>query len=900
MEMMSSRVLSRFLPVAEGDVSVYEGLRQDTTRHGNTEAQRSPRDYDDFHDEDENPADFLYDATEEPSTIGDSPVMQSRRTERWQEAKAKKSGRRKSNTIEDDDVPDSLLVEPKGHGNAVAGPSRPNVMDTMVQTKLARAEAQWKATQEQQGLHASRAYDARHARPAPAMSRRSQPASTAPLPTRPNPAAEAMWLYTNANNLDAFLVEAYEYFVGHGVWSILLNRVLTLLTEAFVFGFAMFLSSCIDYSKIPQSKSTGEVLVKQCIAKTTWLKKAMLFFFIIYWLSKALQGVQDSRRLFKMRNFYEHVLGIGDDDLQTSSWKRVVDGLVKVQNSNIATANPATHLKKYLDYKEPQQRLNAETIANRLMRQTNYYVVFYNKDILDFTLPIPFVGDRQFYSKSLEWCIGFCMTNFIFDERGGIRPFCLEVKNRRALVEAMRSRFRLAALASIFLAPFNILRFCLIYFFRYYTEFTRNPSRASARAFTPFAEWKMRQLNELQHLFDRRLRQAYPFANDYLKQFPKDKTDQICRFVAFISGSFAAVLTVATLLDSELFLGFEVTPGRTVVFWLTVMGVIFGIAHGALPDENETHDPIMHLKDVLYFTHYMPSHWKGRLHSNEVRAEFSAMYQMKVLIFIEEVASLVLAPWILWRNSGKNCERIIDFFRETTVHVEGVGYQCNFAVFGFKKDPNVEDPTTMLDEPDGLRDDYYGLKDDKMAASMQNFQQYYSHYTQRHGQSGARRWQPPPSWPDVIPPPAIAEEEDGVPAAIPTRGTASARRYEAAPTSSRILSPQQRPFNPRRVRGGPFSPRSAPQTTLRGEPTGGIGGGGAGGITESRIMAQDSDLQEYADAPGAAVLESDTEFDDEPNGGGAVAGNAGVLGMLSQFAKAQTDKGGGAPGGVNI
>jgi autophagy-related protein 9 len=401
----------------------------------------------------------------------------------------------------------------------------------------------------------------------------------------------------------------------------------------------------------------------------------------------------------------------------------------------------------------------------------------------------------------------------------------------------------------------------------------------------------MRQLNELQHLFDRRLRQAYPFANDYLKQFPKDKTDQICRFVAFISGSFAAVLTIATLLDSELFLGFEVTPGRTVVFWLTVMGVIFGIAHGALPDENETHDPIMHLKDVLYFTHYMPSHWKGRLHSNEVRAEFSAMYQMKVLIFVEEVASLVLAPWILWRNSGKNCERIIDFFRETTVHVEGVGRQCNFAVFGFKKDPNVEDPTTMLEEPDGLRDDYYGLKDDKMAASMQNFQQYYSHYTQRHGQNGARRWQPPPSWPDVVPPPAIAEESDGASAPATRRSAAApARRADAVPSSSRILSPQQRAFNPRRVRGTPFSPRTAPQMQSN-EP------GSGGGITESRIMAQDSDLQEYADAPGAAQLESDTEVDEGPDEGRA--GNAGVLGMLSQFAKAQTDKGGG-PGGVNI
>jgi autophagy-related protein 9 len=417
---------------------------------------------------------------------------------------------------------------------------------------------------------------------------------------------------------------------------------------------------------------------------------------------------------------------------------------------------------------------------------------------------------------------------------------------------------------------------------RYYTEFTRNPSKASARSFTPFAEWKMRQLNELQHLFDRRLKQAYPFANDYLKQFPKDKTDQICRFVAFISGSFVAVLTIATLLDSELFLGFEVTPGRTVVFWLTIMGVIFGIAHGSLPDENETHDPIIHLRDVLYFTHYMPSHWKDRLHSNEVRGEFSAMYQMKLLIFLEEILSLVVAPLILWRNSeNRQCERLIDFFREQTVHVEGIGHQCNFAVFGFKKNVNVTDPREVLEAEDGLRDDYYGLKDDKMAASVQNFAQYYSHYRERRGErrSGGGAWQPPPNWPDM--------PKAGTPV-IREENVARSDKRAAPPTSSTMLSPRQAALrNPRqsarRKVASPFSPPSKPA-------------GGLGDVAESTIMRQDSDLKDFADAPGALRLESDTDVDDDANDDAAAAqaGNAGVLGMLSQFAKAQTDGKGAA------
>lgn len=164
------------------------------------------------------------------------------------------------------------------------------------------------------------------------------------------------------------------------------------------------------------------------MAKASWIKNVAIFAFVMYELRQVAKHIADTRRLFRMQNFYLHVLGVNDQDLQTVSWIRVVEGLVKVQNANIATSNAPSKVKQYLGYNRPQQRINAESIANRLMRQANYYVALYNKEILDFTLPLPFVGSRQFYSKSLEWLIDFCLTNFIFDEQGSIRPFCLDVK----------------------------------------------------------------------------------------------------------------------------------------------------------------------------------------------------------------------------------------------------------------------------------------------------------------------------------------------------------------------------------------------------------------------------------------------------------------------------------------
>ncbi|GAB7360948.1 hypothetical protein MBLNU230_g0931t1 [Neophaeotheca triangularis] len=887
--MMASRVLSRYLPVAEGDISALEESRRESGVRGDVEAQRSGPPLHTFHDNDDDPDDFLYDPSNDPERAS-SPDLSSPEARPTSKGENVEGGHRlksadeiaQQGIEENEDVPGSLLMDhTRPRAQRGFPPSR-----NEHSSRQAGTDAQWQATQLQQGLYTTR--------PLPKRDTSQFPQAHGPaFIAQRDPQADAMWLYTNASNLDAFLLEVYEYYVNHGLWSMILAKIINLLTELFVFTFATFLTTCIDYSKIPSSKSTTEVMIPKCMAKASWVTNIATFFFVIWWLyslGKLAEGYQNWSR---MRNFYEHVLGIKDSDIQTVSWVRVVEGLVRIRNANVATADLSSQTRRYMakNYNKPQERFNAEIIANRLMRRANYDVAMYNKDILDFTLPVPLLGMRQFYSKSLEWSIEFCLTNFIFDEQGATRPYALETRNRAALVEALRRRLRIAAIASIVMAPFNVVRFCILYFFRYYTEFTRNPSRVSARTFTPLAEWKMREFNELDHVFQRRLRQAYPFANDYLKQFPKDKTDQLCRFIAFISGAIAAVLTLATLFDPELFLGFEVTPGRTAVFWLTVMIGIFGFAHGSLPDENEVHDPVLHLREVLMFTHYMPAHWKNRLHSNEVRIEFSALYQMKVMIFLEEILSLIVAPLILLRNANTRSERVVDFFREHTVHVDGVGYQCNFAVFGFKKDPYTEDPTAALREPDGLRDDYFGLKDDKMAASMQNFMQYYSHYQQRSGARRNQGFQPPPAFPNPLSsrPPSdsrILPNPQGRPSssAKPGKSTLLSPRQHASQApklSPAQLSRQQRTLNPR-----PHGDSSGtkPLAEVGSPPT-------THGVTESRMMAQDSDLKDFVDAPGKEQLESDTEGEDARDG---VPGQeAGVLGMLYQFSKAKTEQGTG-------
>lgn len=804
-----------------------------------------------------------------------------------------------------------------------------------------------------------------------ALRHTGQPTSHIPSPQGPrqqhistpniDPREQAMWRWTNVTNVDGFLLQVYEYYIDHGIWSICLARTIRILTTTFLFASYIFLSSCIDYSKVPTSKSTSEIIVKQCMTKTPFIKDLMLWLFSFWIMSTVFRYTADIRRLWHLHQFYHYLLHIPDSDLQTIPWERVVQGLMDLRDSNPATAdNLPSFLRSATPSGQSKQRMDAHDIANRLMRRDNYYIAMIDKQIIDFTLPLPILGTRPFYSKSLEWCIGFCFENFIFDEHGHVKQSVLDIRNRQRMIYALRKRLQFAAVISVLMAPFNIGAHCIYFLARYYAEFRNSPAQLGARAFTPMAEWKMRHFDELDHELRHRLKMAYPFADGYLNQFPKDKTDQILQFVGLVTGTIAAVLGIATLLDPELFLGFEVTPGRTAFFYLSISMGIFAATRNAAAADEEVHDPVTHLKQVIFFTRHAPRHWNDQLHSNAVRAEFAELYQTKIVIFAQELLSLVVAPFILWRNSGKQSAHIIDFFRQFTVHVDGLGGLCNYAVFDFRKKtamPSLDTAATAVPATTRAVDTNTGSspKDDKMAMSQYYFMQRLGQYDQQQATSRYQRHMPltlPPTFPPmtaltpldegstVLPPPhsTLAVPKPDTLGSRPTSGSSTGSGYGIAAATATATAAATAAMG------------SSPHQSLlldlhqkRSLGRGGGGGGGGGGgrrymrryhdaqdtlilpgggnddmhdLTTSRLIEQDVDLADSwklgHDDPGRRRPGSGNQNPDdagrrprtgEGQGAGSTSASVkrgtGVFGLLVEYSRAHTDgKGPGRAGGL--
>jgi autophagy-related protein 9 len=341
--------------------------------------------------------------------------------------------------------------------------------------------------------------------------------------------------------------------------------------------------------------------------------------------------------------------------------------------------------------------------------------------------------------------------DFVFNERGQVRSLFLKDTHRKDLSTALRNRFIMIGMASLVFAPFLATFFVIRHFFLNFNDYQKNPAQIGIREYNPYAEWKFREFNELYHLFKQRVSMSYPFANRYINQFPKDKTNQVAQFVALVTGAFVGVLGLATILDQDLFLNFEITEGRTTIFYLGILGAIWAFARGMLPDDNMIHDTAYSLQEVIDFTHYEPAHWKGRLHTMDVRNEFSQLYQMKLVIFVEEVLSMIFTPFVLWFSLPKCSDRIIDFFREFTIHVDGMGYVCSFAEFGFTL-PGAKASTAAADQAktDNARQEYFASKDNKLEQSYWGFINDYTRNPKtdiRYNYSNSKRkfHMPPPA-----------------------------------------------------------------------------------------------------------------------------------------------------------
>jgi len=475
-------------------------------------------------------------------------------------------------------------------------------------------------------------------------------------------------------NLDQFFTNVYRYWEGKGFTVILVARILNLTALLFTIVASGILLLSIDYSAIHSECLKTEECTLWDVAYiknplrdgplTLWKSLSVLYLTIFagYWLFSAAHFIHELRGLLEVRHFISYNIGMSERSLRAATWPEIAARLVAAQRSVRLCIS---------------KDLTEHDIVSRIMRKDNYLIGMLNEGVFALHVPLPGLQGHVLLTKTVQWNLRWCVLDAMFDES--------TFKIQQSFIRdeaALQRRFRIMAVVNAIFSPFLFV-FLVIYFFMKNAEaLYHRPSSLGERRWSPAARWSLREYNELPHFIEQRLQAGHAAATTYVAQFPNHAVSHIARFIAFIVGSFAAVLIALTLADERL-LEYDFAAGRQTLWWLGLLGVILAVSRALIIEPSlSAFDPEYALLEVAAHTHYLPRHWRGgRAHTLEVQEEFQSLFRYRTFLLVEELVSVLLTPVLLWFSLPQSAGAILRFVDRNTTCVEGVGDVCTQAAF---------------------------------------------------------------------------------------------------------------------------------------------------------------------------------------------------------------------------
>jgi len=476
--------------------------------------------------------------------------------------------------------------------------------------------------------------------------------------------------------LDESFARLYAYFNAKGYRCALASRVVNLCTLGFTIWLSGFLLLYVNYdylrttcaSEPEQCDILRDAVYGEPYRYGGWVRNGVvtlyLILFSLYWIWSAMTLVHDAAPLAAMRAFCNQKLALSDRDLYTITWPEVLQRVVHLQAT--------TRLSISRD-------LNEHDIVARILRKENYLTGMVNRDVLRLSLDIPGMRDHRWFTKVIEWNIDLAVFHGMFDEHFNIRPSFYDVT-------ALRHRFRCLAVINAILSPFVAIFLSMYFVLSYAEKFYNTPSTVGVRDWSSYAYWRMREFNELPHFTQQRLAAAYPHAKKYVAQFPSPVVNIVAKFVSYVIGSFAACALFCAVLDDRLL---QAYIGDRDLLWVTaVLGTILASSRALMATENAVFEPNAIMSKIVSHTHYLPKHWRDAAHREDVQGEFNAFFSLKAAMFLEEIASVFAAPFVLWFPLCDSADDIIQFVRQFTTNKSGVGDICSLSAFDFNRHGN--------------------------------------------------------------------------------------------------------------------------------------------------------------------------------------------------------------------
>lgn len=477
---------------------------------------------------------------------------------------------------------------------------------------------------------------------------------------------------------DRRLRDAYAYKRDKGLVCIVAGHLADQLVSAFILLSLIFLfGGAVDYPAMwarvhhpicPGGSANRAALYQtDCFGDTPVdaarlgrMPPALALVFaccVVGWVAELGRFVWRVPALLRTAWYYRRTLDIPERELGTMPWSQVMQRLRRIDGW--------TELE----------------VVNCITRRTNFMVALYNDRVLR-----PTLCGRATHSRALQWAIDWALDMAVYS---GNRVRVDEASVRRC-ARGLRRCFYAVAVAYTLLAPAILVYRAAYCVFRYAEEWRRHPRALTARHWTPWARWRLRGYCELDHTFETRLRRAYAPSTAYVGMFTPELSKIAARATSMLCGGFLAINVAFAMVFDEEYLTVELTPGRSVAFWMGIAGVVLAVAGSAIPGESDVFAPAEKLEAAAREIHHFPEAWRQAPEAPATHASFVGLFRYRVLGVLDELLSTFTAPMVLAWTLPAQAERIAAFFARNTRRGQVVGDVCRHALFEGVPDPKME------------------------------------------------------------------------------------------------------------------------------------------------------------------------------------------------------------------
>jgi autophagy-related protein 9 len=459
-------------------------------------------------------------------------------------------------------------------------------------------------------------------------------------------------------NLDKFFTSMYQFYYLKGLPTIILTQFCDIVSLGFTALFSTFLIGFVNWHALQgchDEASCGNnisLYVHNPYAHFSVTRNMFVFVYslilVAYWGWQTFQSYQIVVDAFEMEHFYRTKLGIMPSELNTLRWDDVLQKFIRLHDLGIYRV-------------ALKDKITEHDVVSRIMRKDNYLVALINQSLLQLSVPwwlSPFISEKLFLTKSLEWSLSFCITDNMFNEQFTIAGTFIRD------VTGLEGRFVMVGVFHFLLLPFMLIFMTISFFLQNAQQFHSNKAYLGPRMWSPLALWMFREYNELPHVFEDRMNRAYPHAVEYVSLFFDVNVSILAQCASYISGSFIATLLLISVIAEGALL--YVTMGEhNLLWWLGIFSALYACARAFIRDENKkvyaTHEELM--MTIGSNTHHFPQRWQDKCHTVKVKDEFLELFPYKVTVFAMEVMSVLLTPIVLCFSLPNSAAKIIDFVR---------------------------------------------------------------------------------------------------------------------------------------------------------------------------------------------------------------------------------------------